>query len=91
MASPRHAVMGAPNKGKPMNSPQLGLRVAGAIFGLVCLAHLVRLFIHFQVMVGSHPVPLWMNGGACVVTGLLAFWLWRLSVPAGSPEPPAKT
>jgi hypothetical protein len=73
-----------------MNSPQFGLRVAGTIFGLVCLAHLVRLFIQFPVMIGSHPVPVWMNGVAGIVTGLLAFWLWRLSLPAGAPEPPAK-
>ena len=78
-----------------MNSPQLGLRVAGTLFGLVCLAHLVRLFIRFPVMIGSHPVPVWMNGAGVVVTGLLAFWLWRLSLCAGTPTstqpPPAKT
>lgn len=74
-----------------MNSPQLGLRVAGTIFGLVCLVHMVRLFIHFQVMLGGYPVPIWMNGIGFVVAGLLAFWLWRLSLPAASSTPPAKT
>jgi len=68
-----------------MNSPQLGLRVAGTIFGLVCLAHLVRLFVRFQVMLGGHPVPVWMNAIGFIVTGLLAFWLWRLSLPADAP------
>ena len=75
-----------------MNSPQFGLRVAGTIFGLVCLAHLVRLLLQFQVVLGSHPVPVWMNAVGFVVTGALAFWLWRLSVPAGTPAatpPPA--
>lgn len=70
-----------------MNSPQLGLRVAGSIFGLVCLAHLGRLVLQFQVMLGGYAVPVWINGIGFVVTGLLAFWLWRLSLPAtpGSP------
>jgi hypothetical protein len=77
-----------------MNSPQFGLRVAGTIFGLVCLAHLVRLLLQFRVMLGSHPVPVWMNGIGFVVTGFLAYWLWCLSLPvrppAETPPPPAK-
>ena len=79
-----------------MNSPQFGLRVAGTIFGLVCLAQLMRLLLRFQLILGSHPVPLWLNGVAFVFTGLLAIWLWNLSVPAkpaapATPQtPPAK-
>ena len=73
-----------------MNSPQFGLRVAAAIFGLVCFAHLVRLVLRFQIMLGSHPVPVWMNGIGFVVSGFLAYWLWRLSRRAGAPPPPAK-
>ena len=77
-----------------MNSPQLGLRIAGTIFGLVCLAHLVRLFLPFSVMVGSHAVPVWLSAAGFIVTGLLAFWLWTLSLPAAAPgtepPPPAK-
>jgi hypothetical protein len=76
-----------------MNTPQLGLRVAGTIFGLACLAQLMRLVLRFQVMVGSHPVPLWLSGIAFILTGLLAYWLWNLSVPAkpvAPPTPPVK-
>lgn len=65
-----------------MNSPQLGLRVAGVLFGLMCIAHLGRLVLKFQVLLGSHPVPVWLNGVGFVVTGLLAYWLLRLSLPA---------
>lgn len=71
-----------------MNSPALGLRVASAIFGLVCLAHLVRFLKPFQVMVGSHAIPLWLSGAGILVTGALCVWLWLLSVPA-KPTPPA--
>jgi hypothetical protein len=78
-----------------MNSPQCGLRVAGIIFGLVSLAQLLRLLFAVQVVVeGKYPVPLWLSGVAFVVTGLLAFWLWRLARTAGAPAatpPPAKS
>ncbi len=76
-----------------MNSIQCGLRAAGTIFGLVALAHLVRLLRGFQVMVGSHPVPMWLSDAGFVVAGLLAFWLWRLSFAAAAPAagtPPPK-
>ena len=74
-----------------MNSPQCGLRLAGTIFGLVCLAHLVRLLNGSQVMISSYLVPMWLSGAGFVVSGLLALWLWRLSLPAGTVPPPAKT
>ena len=78
-----------------MNSPQCGLRVAGTIFGLVSLAQLLRLLFGVQVVVeGRYLVPLWPSGVAFVITGLLALWLWQLSLPAGTPAapspPPAK-
>jgi hypothetical protein len=65
------------------------------IFGLVCLAHLVRLFLPFSVMVGSHAVPVWLSAAGFIVTGLLAFWLWMLSLPtaaqpAAEAPPPAR-
>ena len=65
-----------------MNSPQLGLRVAGTIFGFVCLGHLVRLLRPFSIMAGSFSVPLWLSGLGLVITGLLCFWLWMLSFSA---------
>jgi hypothetical protein len=41
-----------------MNSQILGLRVAGVIFGLMCLAQLLRLVIRPEVLVAGHQVPL---------------------------------
>jgi hypothetical protein len=68
-----------------MNSPAFGLRVASVITGFVSVAHLVRLFLRFQVVIGSYAVPTWLSGVAWVVFGLLSFWLWKLSRTA----PPA--
>ena len=73
-----------------MSSPQLGLRVAGTVIGLVSLAHLVRLFSQFQIILGDYPVPVWMSGIGFVVPGLVACWLWSLSRSAGSPPPSPK-
>jgi hypothetical protein len=61
------------------NRKNLGLRVATAIFGLVALVHLLRLFFGFQVVLGTWNVPLWVSGAAAVVAGALAIWLFRLS------------
>jgi hypothetical protein len=61
------------------NRKNLGLRVATAIFGLVALVHLLRLFLGFQVVIGSWSVPLWVSGVAAIAAGALAVWLFRLS------------
>lgn len=71
-----------------MNSPVCGLRVASIIAGFGCLAHLVRLFLGFQVLIGNHPIPVWLSGAGVVVLGALSGWLWKLSVPA-KPAAPA--
>jgi hypothetical protein len=62
-----------------MNSRTLGLRVAGVVFGVVSLAQLLRLVTRVEILVAAHPLPLWPNAVAFVVTGALCLWLWRLS------------
>jgi len=62
-----------------MNSKTVGLRIAGVIFGLVCLAQLLRLLTRVEVLVATHPVPLWPNAVAFIIAGGLCYWMWRLS------------
>jgi hypothetical protein len=71
-----------------MNSPVCGLQVASVIVGFGGLAHLVRLLRPFQVMIGSHPVPMAASGVGFVVLGLLSFWFWKLSLIAKAAEAP---
>jgi hypothetical protein len=73
-----------------MNSPRFGLRVAGTLFILVSVAHLVRLLEQIPIMIGGRNLPLWMSGLGLVVSVLLGLWLWRLSflAPAGPAIPP---
>ena len=62
-----------------MNSQVVGLRVAGAIFGLISLGHLLRLLTQVEVLVAGHPIPLWLNAIGFVFAGGLSLWLWKLS------------
>ncbi len=62
-----------------MNSQILGLRVAGIVFGLICLAQLLRLVIRPEVLVAGYHLPLWPSGLAVVILGGLSIWMWKLS------------
>jgi hypothetical protein len=62
-----------------MNSQILGLKVAGAIFGLMCLAQLLRLVMRPEVLVAGHEIALWPSGLASVIFGGLSLWMWKLS------------
>lgn len=62
-----------------MNSTILGLRVAGIVFALMCLAQLLRLVIRPQVLVAGNQVPLWPSGLAFVILGGLSLWMWKLA------------
>ena len=64
-----------------MNSRILGLRVAGTIFALVCLAQLLRLVMQVEVIAGGHRVPFWPSAVVLAITGSLSLWLWKLSQP----------
>jgi membrane protein implicated in regulation of membrane protease activity len=74
-----------------MNSVTLGLRVAGTIFGLMCLAHLGRIALQIQLEIAGYDVPLWLNGVGLLITAFLCAWLWRLSLAARSPGTPPAT
>jgi uncharacterized membrane protein len=51
-------------------------RVAAIIFAVIALTHLYRLFTHFQVILGSHVLPMWVSYVGVVVGVVLAWGLW---------------
>jgi MFS superfamily sulfate permease-like transporter len=51
--------------------------LAAAIFALVALVHIIRLFTHFQVIFGSHTIPEWVSYVAIVVAAFLSWMLCR--------------
>jgi hypothetical protein len=48
--------------------------VAGVIFTLVALFHLVRIYMGWLVMIGDWSVPMWVSWIGLVVPGGLAFF-----------------
>jgi hypothetical protein len=62
-----------------MNSQRIGLRVASVIFGLVTLAHIVRLFRHSKITFATHVIPMEVSWIGIIVFGVLCIWMWKLS------------
>lgn len=51
--------------------------IAVAIFAIIALVHLVRLFTKFSVVIGGNVVPGWVSVAGVVLFGGLAWMLWR--------------
>lgn len=51
--------------------------IAAAIFALMMLVHVYRLATGFQVIFGSHVMPMAVSWIAIFVTGLLAVMLFK--------------
>jgi len=64
-----------------MESRIIGLRVAGVVFALFCLAQLLRLVLRPEILVAGHLMPLWPSVIAVIVAGGLSVWMWKLSFP----------
>lgn len=54
------------------------LRISSALFGLIALAHLLRLLRHWPAEIAGRGVPSWVSVVALVVTATLSIWAWRL-------------
>ena len=54
-------------------------RVSATVFGLVFVLHVWRLISQTPVLIGTWPVPLGASWLALVVSGGLAWWVWRAS------------
>ena len=53
--------------------------LAGIIFTLVALFHLVRILMEWPVMIGDWSVPKWMSWIALIVAGGLALFGFRFT------------
>ena len=51
--------------------------VAVGIFSLICLVHIARLVVGLDIAIGGWIVPLWVSVPGAIVTGGLAFMLWK--------------
>jgi lipopolysaccharide export LptBFGC system permease protein LptF len=53
--------------------------IASLIFAIMALLHIYRLFTHFQVVLGSHEIPMTVSYLAIVVAAILAWGCYRES------------
>ena len=60
-----------------MNSSRPFTWIAAAIFAVMAIVHIIRVFTGFQVVIGTHEMPLWLTYVAIVVTAFLSWMLCR--------------
>jgi hypothetical protein len=53
--------------------------LAGVVFAIVALAHLLRIFMEWPIVIDTWTVPMWLSWIALVIAGGLGFFGLRLS------------
>ncbi len=51
--------------------------IAVAVFSLIAIAHLLRLFLGWEVSVVGFVIPVWWSALGLAVAGGLALMVWR--------------
>ena len=51
--------------------------IAIAIFSLICLVHILRLVYGLDITIGGWVVPRWVSAPGAIITGGLAYLLWK--------------
>lgn len=51
--------------------------IAAVIFSILSLAHLLRLYFQWEIIVNGFIVPQWVSVPASILPGALAYMLWR--------------
>jgi hypothetical protein len=51
--------------------------IAVALFALIALLHLLRLFTGWEIVVAGFVIPVWWSAIGLVVAGGLALMVWR--------------
>jgi hypothetical protein len=60
-------------------SQHVFLLIAEVVFGLMALAHVLRIVFSVSLVVNDIPIPMWASGLAVVVMGYLAYEGFRLA------------
>lgn len=55
----------------------LPLKVAGYIFGIIAIAHLLRLVYNLEITFAGYIVPMSISYIALIVTLLLSIWMFK--------------
>ncbi len=62
-----------------VSKKNFGLKVAGILFALIALLHLIRLITKFEVTFAGWNVQLWLSSALLVVAGALSVWFLLLA------------
>jgi hypothetical protein len=54
------------------------LQISGALFGIMAMAHLLRLFRHWPIDFAGQMIPLWVSWVGLLLAGGLCIWALRL-------------
>ena len=54
--------------------------IAALIFAIVALLHVYRLFTQFQVVLGSHAIPMWVSYVGVLVPVSISFVLGSIDI-----------
>jgi hypothetical protein len=54
------------------------LRVAGAVFGIYALFHLLRVVLGWPALVSTLAIPVWASVLGLLLNGALCAWAFRL-------------
>ena len=54
-------------------------KACGVVFGLVALAHVLRILLGWSIVIQDLSVPMWASGLAVIVMGYLAYEGFRLA------------
>ena len=58
--------------------------IAGVVFGLIALGHVLRIVFGISLVVQDFTVPMWASWIAVVITGYLAYEGFRLARKSSS-------
>jgi hypothetical protein len=62
-----------------MATKNIALRIAGSIFGIVALLHLIRIITFAPVLIEGWLLPVWFNWMGLFGAIFLSGWLWWLT------------
>ena len=55
---------------------RLPLVIAGIVFTIVAIMHLLRMIYHWNIMIGGQIIPMSFSTGGLVVAAALAVWMF---------------
>jgi hypothetical protein len=51
--------------------------IAAALFALAAIVHIIRLFTNFNIVLGTHSIPMWCSYVGIVVAAFMSWMLCR--------------